>query len=731
MKHLIASTSIGVLAVANTVCAQENTEATNAASEAPKQAIAEVIVTAQKRSTSIQKTPISMEVYKGDDLVTRGVTNIVALGNSDTSVNVQMNTGVPVVAIRGVSSSNTAETGDPAVSIATDGIFLNRNYAVFAGFYDIERVEILRGPQGTLFGRNSTGGTLNVITRKPEIGENNGRLTSEIGAFNQRNFDGFANLGLSDSAALRASFSSRHHDGYRKATDLPLRGDDEDAQSARLQFLVEPTKQVSLWVAAETTRLGGAGSVWENVGFHYPAGGGSEALHTIPANLSNDGRSYAFGGLPKLDARINDFKWSITVSDIFPSTTLTYIGGKNSTDYQRQLNVFNSTNTRFMTFIQREHPDTVNQEVRLSSDAKGPFVWQVGAYYFKEKSSVNTNEFWDYLASTQTELLRFDFPQVDSTSTALFGQASYDITDRLKLSVGARNTHDRKLRTGVFYLFGPYTGAPFTIDIPQDGSSKSQKATWSLDLSYQMTRSNLLYAKASTGYKAGGFTGQGTYGPESVVAYEFGSKNRFASNKVQLNLAAYKMDYKDQQVSQFVSGITSSGLQTVNAGRSSIYGVESNLLANLGNGRLDLSANYLHARYKAFVTTAGYDSSINLDLSGKKVPLAPTTSLGAQYEYDINDVFGGTLTPRARVKYESEKFFAPTNYADQRQGGYSAYDLGVDFKPGKGNWLLQFYVNNAGDKKIFTQADESYLNGNYTYTYAPPRTYGVRLTVDF
>jgi iron complex outermembrane receptor protein len=726
MKNFIALTSMGVLATTNTVYAQEK----NASADTPK-VITEVIVTAQKRATSIQKTPISMEVYKGDDLVTRGVTNMVALANSDTSVNIQMNTGVPVVAVRGVSSSNTAETGDPAVSIATDGIFLNRNYAVFAGFYDIERVEILRGPQGTLFGRNSTGGTLNVITKKPEIGENNGRLTSEIGAFNQRNFDGFTNLSLTDKAAMRASFSSRHHDGYRKATDLPLRGDDEDAQSARLQFLFHPTKDVSLWVAAESTKLGGNGSVSENVGFRYPQAGANEPLHTIPANISTEGRKFAFGGLPKLDAKVNDFKWSLTIADILPSTTLTYVGGKNSTNYNRQLNVFNNVNSRFMTFIQREHPDTVNQEVRLSSDSKGSFVWQAGLYYFKEKSSVDTNEFWDYLASNQSELLLFDFPQVDSSSTAVFGQISYDLTEQLKLSVGARNTRDKKVRTGNFYLYSAYTGAPVTIKIPQDGQSSSQKATWSLDLSYQMTRANLLYAKVSTGYKAGGFTGQGTYGPEQVVAYELGSKNRFLGNKVQLNLAAYRMDYKDQQVSQFISGITSSGLQTVNAGRSAIYGLESSLLANFGDGRLDVSANYLHARYKSFLTTAGFDSTVNMDLSGRKVPLAPALSLGAQYEYDIPEVFGGMLTPRVRVKHESEKYFAPTNYANQRQAAYSSFDLGLDYKHGKGDWLLQFYVNNLTDKQIFTQADESYLNGNYTYTYAPPRTYGARLSVDF
>ncbi|MCS0631212.1 TonB-dependent receptor [Telluria mixta] len=729
MKYLIASTSIGVLAAANTVYAQESNETANA--DAPKQAITEVIVTAQKRSTSIQKTPVSMEVYKGDDLVTRGVTDIVALGNTDTSVNIQMNTGVPVVAVRGVSSSNTSETGDPSVSIATDGIFLNRNYAAFAGFYDIERVEILRGPQGTLFGRNSTGGTLNIITRKPEIGENNGRLTSEFGSFNQRNFDGFANLSFSDNAAMRASFSSRHHDGYRKASDMPLRGDDEDAQSTRLQFLFEPTKRVSLWFAAESTKLGGNGSVSENLPFVYPTTGGNEPLHSFSASQSSDGKRFAFGGFPKLNATIKDYKWSATVSDIFPNVTLTYVGGYNSTDYNRQLNVFNNMNTRTMTFIQREHPNTVNQELRLSSDAKSPLVWQVGAYYFKEKSKVYTNEFWDYLASNQTELLLFDFPQVDSSSTALFGQVSYDLTQQLKLSVGARETKDKKVRTGIFSLFGPYTGAPFTINIPQDGRSDSKKATWAVDLDYQMTRSSLLYAKVSTGYKAGGFSGTETYGPETVIAYELGSKNRFLDNRVQLNLAAYKMDYKDQQVSQFVSGVTSSGIQTVNAGRSELYGLESSLLANLDYGRVNLSANYLHARYKSFVTTAGYDSTVNLNLSGNKVPLAPALSLSAQYEYDIADVLGGMLTPRARVKHESEKYFAPTNFANQRQGGYTTLDLNLDFKPGKANWLLQFYVNNATDKKIFTQADESYLNADYTYTYAPPRTYGARLTVDF
>jgi hypothetical protein len=192
-----------------------------------------VVVTANRIRSNVQTTAVAVNVYNGAALAEAGVSNVQALQAIDPSVNVTSSNGAAYVAVRGIASTDTTETGDPAVPIARDGFFTNRSFGIASSMYDVERVEVLKGPQGTLFGRNSTGGLINVITAKPRE-EFGGYLSADVGNYSTVNLEGAVNVPVSDKVQMRFSAVERHHTGYRELTGINMRGDDEGSKSGRL-----------------------------------------------------------------------------------------------------------------------------------------------------------------------------------------------------------------------------------------------------------------------------------------------------------------------------------------------------------------------------------------------------------------------------------------------------------------------------------------------------------------
>jgi len=731
---LISSTAL-TFAAPTGALAQAAGSAQGAAPQAADtdQGVGDIVVTAERRATSQQRTAISVQTYSGDDLIKRGVTDVTSLANTDSSVNIGYSTGMPIIAVRGISSNNATESGDPAVSVATDGVFTNRPYGLFGGMYDIERVEILRGPQGTLFGRNSTGGALNIITKRAEH-EDSGQVSGEIGNYNLIGGQGYANFIINDWLDARASFNFRSRSGYRDNDPQRARGDDEDLKSGRFQLAFHPSDRLSGWVLAQYTQQGGVGQVNQYVPFSYVNGTDGEPIHEKPANLGN-GRSFQVYAPYVRDLKSTDIRGGLTY-EFDSGVAINYLGGYNVTKYYRQQSqnggYYTGDPTTPLIYANSENPKTINQELRISSNPGNALTWQGGAYFFREVSSVNASTtLYPFSEQAQTGV-EFDYRRLTSTSKALFGQVGYQLTDELKVSAGGRYTWDRKTRAGTFYLY-PLVGVPFIIPIDQGAQSKSGKFTWTAGIDYQFTPRNLLYAKVSTGYKTGGFnTSVSNYGPESVTSYEIGSKNSFFGNHLQVNLTGFRLDYSDQQVAQFIAGAQSTGSLTVNAGSSRVYGVEANVIAqDNALGRVTISANYLHARYRSFVASEGWDPTQNVDLSGNTLPLAPTFAMSAQYEHPVALASGATLTPWFMVKTETRKFFTAENFESAKQSGYALVDLGLDYTPSSDRWLVQMFVKNVFNKTVLVDASENYTFNEYSYSYQAPRTYGVRLTVNF
>ncbi|MBO9376548.1 TonB-dependent receptor plug domain-containing protein [Sphingomonas histidinilytica] len=717
-------------------------DTTSPAAEAPEGGLADIVVTAEKRPSIAQRAPIALSVITSEAIKRQGVGNVADLTTLTPSVGFSQNGPSTVITVRGVSSRDTNQLGDPAVSISLDGFYFQRSLGLNIALFDLERVEALRGPQGTLLGRNATGGALNIITAKP-TDDFSAALTGEVGNYDLIATQGYVNIPVNDKVKLRASFMTRDRDGYRH--NAPARdGDDDHSRAARLHLLFQPTDRWDVLLTGEYSHQDGVGQVIQPVAHRFLPNG---QLDTSRVDIPGDGKRFSVS--PGSFIRLNsyNFRWNTNYDLDF--ATLTYLGGYRSLKFAnvRPLGADYNTNRRNLTFDQHERPRSWNHELRLSSKSDTPLIWQAGLYYFREKNST-VSLFRDFrvpgqfptptacLCEPGVELQIFRKPDLLLQSKAVFGQASYAITEQFRIEGGARYSSDKKhnlnavnLATNVNTYLN--TGAINYVSNPPTATRlSSHRTTFHAAANYQWTPRNLLYAKYDTGYKSGGFTDLQVYGPENITAWEVGSKNRFLNNTLQLNLSAFLYRYKDQQVQQQIT-LPSGGIGTgtVNAGASKLYGGDIDIVYQVTpNDRIELFGAYLHARFTDFVAVV---NGRNQQLAGNRLQQAPDWVFNAGYEH-VFPVGDGSITTRLQTHYESKSYFTFTNYEADKQPGYMRSDIIVTYTAPDDRWRLEGYVRNLEDKLIFSNADVvSTTYVSYRYQYQAPRTYGARLTVNF
>jgi len=677
----------------------------------------EIVVTAQKREASAQDTPIALSVVSGEQLRAAGVTDMQSLAQISPNVSFAQADGFPIITIRGISSRDVTEVGDPAIAVSRDGFYENRPYSLTASFYDIERVEVLRGPQGTLYGRNATGGAINVLSARP-TSDASGYVTAGFGNYNAYHVEGAVNTPIFEGLNARISYGVDGHDGYR---DTPPngKGDSASSRSIRGQLSYEPTSRLKLWGLLEYSDIGGRPGVALNIPYVYDENGA--VIHDRPSGIQSN-------TLPASIPTYNDVsyfgsRWSADYDA--GAIQLHYLGGYARTNFSRGDDYSSVDDSKRWTVHQI--PKTLNQEFRVSSASSSPVFWQVGAFYFSESNSTNSGYDYPQADGSYNRGFGFDYT-TNSKSYAFFGQATVPLTSQLKLTGGIRYSHDKKSRNGDILV--PATDVnvlPITYTAyPQLESASWQKVTWSADLDYQVTRHNLLYAKVSTGYKAGGFTDLNSYDPETVTSYEIGSKNEFLNGLVQLNISGHYDDYANQQVTQIVGSDLGGGTMILNAGKSEIYGIETDLTVRpTPSTRIGASVNWLHARFTDFAAAL---DGVNVQLAGNQLPNAPDWTVGLNADQDIH-IGSSTLTAHVDGKFTSSQYFSYTNYQDVRQGSYFLGNARLTYSREGSPWQVSVYVNNITDKAYFINAEENSYSNNYRYTFSAPRTFGGRVTV--
>ncbi|NBC36418.1 TonB-dependent receptor [Novosphingobium sp. FSY-8] len=738
------------------------------AQAAPDSEIKEIIVTAQNRKENVQNVPIAISVVSGEALKSRGVTDFTSVQKVSPALQITSDTNNTRVTVRGIGSLTNNEAQDQSIAVNIDGEYLNRPTILNAAIFDLDRVEVLRGPQGTLYGRNSTGGAVNFITRKP--GERNAFNGSvSYGNFNALHLEAGADLVLGEAGAIRVAGFFRQHDGYSYHANTPFspsaafvpstsnRSDDDHTGGVRISMRLKPVAGLTIDGSVEHVEQDviPAAQMWTDMtGAAYNPGTSTTTcgngwtvagttvggVQCVPSNINvQAGRDRSTFNSPLIGVgSLHQISTALRARVAYDLgfATLTYTGGYRSTKNTGG----NALSPAFFFTNYGGRVKTQSHELRLNG-TMGGVQWQTGVFYFYEKQNTNGGLYSPFIGANGSYVNYFRHP-TNSKSLSGFGQVEVPLTDKLTAVVGARYTQDDRDAAFTNYAFAFGSGP---IELTTQPSTTTQlgysgsKFTWAAGLNYKPNSATMIYAKVSTGYKAGGFDGAGTnFRAETNTAYEGGVKLKLGQHI--LNFAGFYYDYKDLQNDVLLN--PAIGAQTFNAGKARIYGLEiDSTLRITPNDTLTTSINLLHAKYVDFTASiASYNigtaptSPLTANLAGNRLPQTPNFVITLGYDHVFRLGGAGTLTFSAFTRYKGNYYLDFYNYASARQGERTQTDLSLEYKPANKRYSVQAFVRNLEDYRSMAYAGNTVVPGVaniYNFQFAAPRTYGVRLGVDF
>ena len=837
-----------------------------------------VIVTVERREQDLQKYAGTAQAISADDTRALGINNelrnIQALVPGMSMANQEGNLEI---FIRGVGSSNNTELGDPGAAPHINGAYIPRPRGLGGMFYDVERVEINKGPQGTLRGRNALAGTLNIITKRPDLESSGGYVQAEAGNRDHRGGEFALNMPLGGWAAIRvAGYKIEKGSSFENAgrmQELDPAGI-QDERGARVSFLYQPDDKLSVFAMADMGKEGGTGYPGATVYTAAKAG-------YMPDDL--DLRKVVYRGA---QGTLDSTNWGAqtNVSYDFGPVALEYNASYRDVDYRqtnaqsegilwpgRNIDPVSPANPggidydNYSTQYWMTQSQSWIHELRLSSADDARLRWTTGLFHFNEDQQVGYLSLVDkgrWYSGTE-----FTMPKVNGRSSAAFADGTFDVNDRLRLKGGLRYTQEEKSRYGIggnWALGLPGEGGDFatrlgtpgfvpafmkrpnfdvsnitsqadmarfllqgilahgrndtllqqignvpnggafgcvdrpdiggdTIDCPykdwvqvsgipaqQFGRSKFNFTDWRVGFEYDVSDDSLLYGLISSGHKAGGFNDTfdpqeipETFKPESIVAYEIGSKNTFQmlGRSSTFNASGFYYDYSDQ-VFQDLAVIatnpttgeaTGYSLVNRNVGKSAVYGVElESVLRFPGNVMLNLNALWMDSEIKegvvADVRSQNYDAggaTSLIDLSGNELPLASKLTFNARLQHTVELPFG-TLDWQVLASYRSAYYLTQYNNRDvqfirkdaasgeivpdrvetaqqagfpDRQRARTTVNAGIGLTSLDGHWRVEAWGNNLLDNDISQKAlVGSGINVRFLND---PRSYGLRLRYQF
>ena len=667
--------------------------------------IEKIEVTATKRATTEQTTAIAMSVVGNEALADSGVTEVNDLGNVAPTLNIAQNNDNTMITIRGVSSRDYSETGDPAVAVNIDNFYLQDSKALNAAMFDIQQVEVLRGPQGTLYGRNATAGAVNIITAKPEFDK---ELEAKLGFANygQVNAEVAGNLPINDNWAVRAAAVYRDNDGYRD-NGLSEKGDQRKETGARLHVRYESDGPFSMLLTGETVDISGTGSVVKAIPYDDTNADGTLIL--------GDDKNWALNNQGSIDIGADSLRWEFNLD--FDDYRVSYIGGDMSVSFDRTNDQDGSADA-FLAFPQTNGDiSTQNHELRLTSNLDSWFNFQTGVYHFTQDSS-GPAYFQMHNTGEYVNIYTFDY-QNESSSSAVFAQAELTLSDTLKAEAGIRYTEDEKSQTGQADV-----GAGTFTQV--DNYFKDDEITRHLGLNWEYSEDHFFYGKIDKGYKAGGFKDTSSYSSESIISYEVGSKSFFLDNTMQFNTSLFYYDYTDLQVQQTdpATGVA----RVYNAGAAGITGAEVEVKYRPTTAdTLQVTLALLDAKYDEFCTITADSCPNENDYSGNHLPQAPDVTATIKYTRDF-EIDSGVITGIVQSRYQSDNYFSYINRATEFQEAYTKSDVILKYTPDNSSFVYSAYVRNIEDETILTMSEEAAYAGGYLVQFARPRTFGVEVS---
>lgn len=719
MALLLASTALPALAQ------------TSAAS-GPSGGLEEIVVTAERREQNLQDVPISATVLTGEQLAQRGVSNLNDIQQVAPSIAINTFNRSTFINIRGVGIAQSAPTSNPGVAYYIDGVLIPHEQFIGHSFYDIGSIEVLRGPQGTLTGQNSTGGAIYVRTPEPEFDS-----ISAVGDFTYGNYDRLrgviaANLG-GENVALRLAYIHEERDSYTRNIAVNAQsqpGDlNMDAVRANLR-LVGADGRLNVHVRGEYFNVKTDNNAVKNR---------NDLVSSDPFVIEEDARSYQNQAGYRLSGEIRyDLSDSVQARALLSwqdgYTHDQTDGDRTATALPVPANLTtSSTNTRnYPGRVSNASTvfETLIAEFNLLSTGSGPAKWVVGGFLMDETVPVelyrDNRHTLDFVVSNSDIVTK-----AKNTSYSLFGQVNWFATEQLELIAGGRYSWDKQTYTRFAVPRGP--GQTFVL--PYTSEISTDQLTGKLGVNLHINDDTMLYVTASKGYKAGGVNltpDTPNFIPERNFVYEAGFKTEFLDRHLRLNGDVFLSRYKDIQLSSLVGGLP----VTQNALSGQAKGAELELTGQFGGLGFNFGAGYLDAEFNNAAcisdtnspgTDTGCATNLRLVPKGRSLPFSPewTVNAGVQYTIAIGDV---EITPRVQWSHLADQYATPFAGVNTLVPSRDLFDARLTLGLG-GRYTLEGFVNNIGNKHYIATQIQNSSSADGGIIYGAPRTYGLRLKV--
>jgi iron complex outermembrane receptor protein len=697
----------------------------------------ELVVTATRREVALQDVPITVSAFSGETLSNYRITTSADLMQLVPNLNISSQVGATVFYIRGVGQLATNAGQEPAVATYVDGVYQPTVFAALTTLSDIQRIEVLKGPQGTLFGRNATGGLINITTLEPSFTPS-GNILASYGNYDSAKFAAYGTSRITDVVAADLSFYYYNQsDGVGENVTGGNRLGGTRNLDVRSKILIEPSPKTKITIALDYND--NSTSVGNN-------------LALLPGSIAFNGQTAqpnfynVTNNVAPSDVNSNE-QISVHVNQEFDWANFTSISAY-SYNQDREFEDADATSVPLINATLTQHTSVATQELQLASKKGDPLTWIVGAFYYYSHAAG---------APTGTTIAGLAFggglgaesarPILDTHSGAVYGEATYEVLPHTDLTIGARYTKDKKTLTGATTIYSPtgevlaenqYTNGP-NGTIPD--SETWSKPTYRAILDYHFTDSIMGYVQYSRGFKSGGFdTGFPSgvpYAPETLDDYEGGFKSEFFQHRLRFNIAAFKYNYKDLQLPILidVGGVPSQ--ITKNATSAKEYGVDIDGAIQVTHKfNINFGFGYLSSTFSDFPdapctyrsldggltpSSTGMTYGDTCNVSGRTTTHAPKTTynLGGNYALPTSiGEFGMTLN----FSYMSEFYYTVDNRLTQP--AYGILNGQIRWTPFDGRYTIDVFGENLTGKK-YTIAQYAQAGISEFYVAGSPLMYGI------
>jgi iron complex outermembrane receptor protein len=747
-----------------------------AAADAPQATELEtLVVTASKRAEDIQDVPMSVSAVSGDYLEKSGITSVPELSRFIPSVNIVQsnNNRNTTVFVRGIGTSGTNPGIESSVGIFIDGVYILASGPLQGNLQDIATVEVLRGPQGTLYGRNTPVGAINITSREPTE-KFEAMVSARAGNYDDRALSGFIGGGLSENLSARLSAWVSDRDGYETNLSGP-EVNDVGQWGLRGRAKWTPNDKLTANFIAYYSRIRSHCCTADTLAPDSPTGIATPGFLAAAAATGHPFRNYddrdhvVDDDSPGLDVT-KVYGASITVDYALPADhTLTSITAFNG--YEDDIKNLAADMLPQVTTLgsnQYLRVEGYSEELRIASPAQQRLSYIAGVFLFSESMTYTTRTrlgpdanrvLPGNRAFMEGDQADYYYTQ-DTRSAAIFGQATFNVTDAFRLNGGLRYSHDKKdsyILSAVSPTASAAARAVFSVNPLGDVSRKESKVTWTAGAQYDIAPRVMVYGLAATGYKTGGFNARSSapgvpveFGPEKSITFEAGIKSVLLDRKLILNADVYTMKLEAFQDS-ILNPLTGSGFIVANAGDRRVRGFEADAqFRPIEYLTLRGSAAYMDAEFTDYpagqcngLKTPDGEKPGTCNYNGLTPSQSPdwTWSLVAEWQAPLSET-GLEWFVTGDISYTGSKYLEPTLDPRGFEDSVTLVGLRAGLTPPDGRWRVSAYVKNLGDKAYFVQKTTQPLNAfvsgggfagasGFVGWYGPPRTYGVEATVRF